>query len=151
MNSSIKIFVIVTLLAGWNCKGKSEEKDHGHDAEAGDVVTEESANYALDAEVMKIHDEVMPKMDNIHRKKEELKNKIAADPKMSEEKKKAIELKIARLDSASDAMFSWMHKYSPLPDSVGEEKARAYLENEIENIKKVRSRILQALEDADKE
>jgi hypothetical protein len=45
-------------------------------------------------------------------------------------------------------MMTWMHEFNPLPDSLGEEKARAYLEGEIERVKKVRANILEALEAA---
>jgi hypothetical protein len=145
------IIVVFALLIIGACKEKSHEKDHGHDAEAPDVVEEESANFGLHEEVMKIHDEVMPKLDDIYRKKEQLKNRIANTPQMPEEKKRELERTIARLDSASESMFTWMNKYRPLPDSLGEEKARAYLESEMEKIKKVRSNILQALEEAEKD
>jgi hypothetical protein len=43
-----------------------------------------------------------------------------------------------------------MHEFKPLPDSLGEEKARAYLEGEMERVKKVKANILEALEEAKK-
>jgi hypothetical protein len=45
-------------------------------------------------------------------------------------------------------MMVWMRKFNPLPDSLGEEKAREYLENEMEKIKKVREDVLAAIEKA---
>jgi hypothetical protein len=141
--------LLVLILFTSACKEKSEERDHRHDAEAPDVV-DESPNLVLYNEVMKIHDEVMPRLEDIYRKKESLKNQIANTPSMPEEKKKTIDAAIAKLDSASEGMMDWMHDFEPLPDSVGEEKAREYLESEMEKIKKVRSNILQALEEADK-
>jgi hypothetical protein len=144
------LIVCITLFFG--CKEKSHEKDHGHNAEAPDnTAEEESPNIALHNEVMKVHDEVMPKLNDIYKKKEALKNKIASTPNMPEAEKKVIEARIAKLDSASDGMFKWMHEFRPLADSVGEEKARTYLENEMEKVRKVRSDILQALEEADRE
>jgi hypothetical protein len=99
--------------------------------------------------VMKIHDEVMPKLEDIYKKKEELKNKIASTPNMTEAEKKQIEGRIARLDSASEGMMDWMHKFNPLPDSTGEEKAREYLEGQIEQVKIVREDILNALKEGE--
>jgi hypothetical protein len=140
------LFIICAALTG--CKEKSHGNDHGHDTEASDAV-ETSENQVLYNEVMKIHDEVMPKMNDIYKKKEELKNKIANTPNMAEEKKKQIDATIAKLDSADESMMEWMRKFNPLPDSLGEEKAREYLETEMEKVKKVRENIQQALKQAE--
>ena len=70
---------------------------------------------------------------------------------MVEEKKKEIEGTISKLDSASEGMMVWMRNFNPLPDSLGEEQAREYLENEMEKVKKVKEDILEALEKAQSE
>jgi hypothetical protein len=91
----------------------------------------------------------MPKMDEIYRLKEQLKSKLTTAPALAEEKKKELENTVAELDSASESMMDWMHKYSPIPDSVeGAEKAREYLENEMEKIRKVKEDMLEAIEKA---
>ena len=97
---------------------------------------------------MKIHDEVMPKMNDIYKLKEELKKQIAETPGLVEEKKKEIEGTITELDSASESMMVWMRNFNPLPDSLGEEQAREYVENEMEKVKKVKEDIMEALEKA---
>jgi hypothetical protein len=140
----INLFFII-LIASWGCKDKSHEHDMH---EAGDAV-DVSGNQMLYDEVMKIHDEVMPKLEDIYKKKEVLRNKIASTPNMAEAEKKQIEGRIARLDSASEGMMDWMHKFNPLPDSTGEEKAREYLEGQIEKVKIVREDILNALKDGE--
>ena len=127
----------------WACGQKSHEHDHGH--EASQPVSS-TGNEALYNEVMKIHDEVMPKSNDIYTLKQELSKKLAETPAPTEEKKKEIEASIAKLDSADAGMMEWMHKFNPLPDSLGEEKAREYLETEMEKIKGVRENILEALE-----
>jgi len=99
-------------------------------------------------EVMKVHDEVMPKMNDIYKLKEQLKNKIANTPDMVAEKKQQIEGTISRLDSASEGLMVWMRNFNPLPDSVGEQEARDYLESEMEKIKQVSEDVRKALEDA---
>ena len=122
--------------------------DHGdHEHGAGDAI-EEGPNQALYNEVMKVHDEVMPKMNEIYALQEELKNQIANTPEMVEEKKQEIEAAIAKLDSANEGMMVWMRNFNPLADSLGEEQAREYLENEMEKVKKVREDIKEALEKA---
>jgi proline dehydrogenase len=134
------------FIIAWGCGKKSHDHDqqeHG----AGDAI-EEGGNQALYDEVMKVHDEVMPKMNDIYKLKEELKNQIANTPEMVEEKQKEIEAAILKLDSASEGMMVWMRNFNPLPDSLGEEQAKEYLENEMEKVKKVRAEILEALEKA---
>ncbi|MBT1703864.1 hypothetical protein [Chryseosolibacter indicus] len=140
------LLLALSILAA--CQQKSHEKDHGHDAHAEDGI-QETENQALYNEVMKIHDEVMPKMEDIHRKKEALKNRIAENASMPEDQKQKIEATIAKLDSAGEGMMVWMRQFNPIPDSAGEEKAREYLETEMEKVKKVREDILQALKQAE--
>lgn len=147
MKSTLATITCVAALLLGGCGQKShdhEGQDHDH---AGEPVAADG-NEALYQEVMKVHDEVMPKMDDIFRLKEDLKNKIASAPDLAEEKKKEIENKIAELDSASENMMVWMRKFNPLPDSLGAEKAREYLENEMEKVKKVREDVLSSIEKA---
>ena len=144
MKTSIsKYLLFATLALLWGCgqKSGSEDHDHSHDVEEG-------GNQALYDEVMKVHDEVMPKLDDIYKLKEQLKDKIANTPDMVADKKQEIEGIISRLDSASEGMMVWMRNFNPLPDSTGEEEAREYLESEMEKIKKVGEDVRKALEDA---
>jgi hypothetical protein len=136
------LFVAVfTVATSCGNKGEHAEHDHHHDeANTG------SPNDALYDEVMKIHDEVMPKMEDIYKMKEELKKQIAEAPTMVEEKRKEIENKIAALETASKGMMDWMHDFNPPADSLGEEVVREYLEGQMEKVKKVREDITQVLE-----
>jgi Mg2+ and Co2+ transporter CorA len=118
----------------------------GHDMH-GDADSE-NPNRALYDQVMDIHDEVMPKMEDIYTLKKTLEEKIANTPGMVEDQKKELEAMIANLDSTSNAMMDWMHHFNPLPDSVDQEKAREYLEMEMETIKKVRDLTNETLEKA---
>jgi hypothetical protein len=138
--------VIILCIIAAGCGQKSNEHDaHEHGT---DNSTEEGGNQALYDEVMKVHDEVMPKMNDIYKMKEELKNQVANTPDLVEEKKKEIEAAILKLDSASEGMMVWMRNFNPIPDSLGEEQAREYLENEMEKVKKVKEDVLEALERA---
>lgn len=146
--NSIRTFLSISICLLFilgSCGQKSN--DHHEHEHASDPV-ENGGNQVLYDEVMKVHDEVMPKMDDIYRLKEELKNKIANAPDMKEDVKREIESKVSQLDSAADEMMDWMHQFNPIPDSVGQEKAREYLENEMEKIKKVREDIYKAIEKA---
>lgn len=148
MKSTIH-FLFISLLFLSACGGKGgEHAGHGdHDSGSDD----DNPNTALYNQVMEVHDEIMPKSDDIYRLKKEIQEKIAASPDMVLEKKQQLERVISNLDSASNAMMDWMHKFNPLPDSVDQEQARAYLESEMEKIKKVRDLTYDALEKAKEE
>jgi hypothetical protein len=137
--------LIILALAVVGCGQKSGHDDH----EAGHDMNEGGTNQALYDEVMKVHDEVMPKMNTIYDLKGKLSEKIANTPDMPADKKQQIEGVISRLDSASEGMMVWMRHFNPLPDSTGEEQAKEYLENEMEKIKKVREDVRKALTDAE--
>jgi archaellum component FlaC len=141
-----KSLLPVMLIMIWSCGQKSNDDHHDHDGHDPD---REGGNQALYDEVMKVHDEVMPKMNDIYKLKGKLKERIDNTPGLAEDKKKEIERIIIRLDSASEGMMVWMRKFNPLPDSLGEEQAKEYLEGEMEKIKKVREDVRKALEDAE--
>jgi hypothetical protein len=149
MKKLISILSVILTIALSNCGNKPNEHE-GHDAHAQDK-TETSPNELLYNEVMKIHDEVMPKMDDIHRLKMSIREKIEKNPNLPQTERIKLDAMYAKLDSANDGMMVWMRQFRPLPDSVGEEKAKAYLENEMERVKKVRERMLTALEEAEKQ
>jgi len=145
-----KSLLPVLLVIIWSCGHKSNDDQHDHDGHDPDTYREEEGgNQALYDEVMKVHDEVMPKMNDIYKLKGQLKEKVDNTPTMADDKKKEIESIVLRLDSASEGMMVWMRNFNPLPDSVGEEQAKEYLEGEMEKIKKVREDVRKALEDAE--
>lgn len=131
--------VLLVLLVG--CNTKTDNGEHSHNGH-------ESANQALYDEVMKVHDEVMPRMNDIYKLKEDLKKDIADAPAMVESKRKEIESAILQLDAASEAMMDWMRNFNPLPDSLGEERAREYLEEQKVKVGKVKEEMLRAIDEA---
>ena len=133
--------LVFGLLIFISCNKSGSQEHHSDDLET-------NPNQALYDEVMGIHDEVMPKTDEIYRLKKELRDKIAKTPDMIAEKKMQLDQIIHELDSADHSMMDWMHKFNPLPDSIDQEKAREYLENEMERIKKVRELINGSIEKA---
>ena len=78
---------------------------------------------ALYDDVMKVHDEVMPRMDDIYSLKVNLKKQAADSSGLTDDRRKAIEAAILKLDAAGEGMMVWMRNFNPLPDSLGEEKA----------------------------
>ena len=106
----------------------------------------EDPNQALYEQVMEIHDEVMPKMEDIYKIKSQLQEQIANSPDMVVGKREKIEKMIKELDSANNLMMDWMHQFNPLPDSADEEESRAYLESQMEKIRAVKEGMLLTLE-----
>ncbi|HYG20835.1 MAG TPA: hypothetical protein VD816_17980 [Ohtaekwangia sp.] len=146
MKSILVHLAFSALVLCYGC-GQKSDQHAGHD-HASDPLAP-AGNAALDSEIMKIHDEVMPRMDEIYRLKQGLKTKVADSTNIPTEQKQEIEATIAKLDSASEGMMVWMRQYKPVPDSVaGEEKAREYLENQMEKVRKVREDMLEAIEKA---
>ncbi len=141
MNSA-KGLALILLLNLMAC-GKGGEH-HAHE----DASTDGGPNQALYDQVMDVHDEVMPKVGEIMKLKRELQEKIATSPDMVAERKAELEQIISNLDSASQAMMNWMHEFNPLPDTVDQEKAREYLESEMERIRKVKTLMLESIEKA---
>lgn len=140
----LKSFLFLSIITLAACTKSGRQDDHHHDtSNSGD-----NPNQALYDQVMDIHDEIMPRSEDIYQLKKELQEKVASTPNLIAEKKQELELAIAQLDSADQSMMKWMHQFHPLPDSADQEKARAYLESQMENIKKVRELMSESIEKA---
>jgi hypothetical protein len=139
MKSINAILLFLCLAALISC-GKKDS-----DAAAGDPI-DSDANQLLEKEAWRIHDEVMPKMGSLYKLKGALQEKIKNAPDMPEEKKTEIQGIIGELDAAYESMMQWMRNFKPELHASSEEETQAYLENEIESIKKVKTDILDALE-----
>lgn len=99
---------------------------------------DQDTNAALQAEVIAVHDEIMPLMGDFARKSikiGQLLNNLdslkAADPALDTVAKRtelaAVKL---QLDEASDAMTTWMQEFEPDTDDRPAEEVRRYLESE---------------------
>jgi hypothetical protein len=130
------IAVLVATLLG--CGKPSPENQNG----ASDA--DSDPNQVLYDQVMDIHDEVMPKTQDLHNLKTRLQEQIAAAPGMVAEERQKLERRIARLDSVDKMMMDWMHHFN-LPDSMTDEAKREYLESQMEKVKQVREAILEAI------
>ena len=95
-------------------------------------------------QVMDIHDEVMPKMNDIYKMRKSLKDSIANTPDMPEETKLKFEQNILRLDSAGNSMMGWMREFNP-PDQKDKEVFNKYMETELVKVKKMREDVMRTL------
>lgn len=148
---SLQLLSLLALFFIMSCTKSGDHSSMNHDS---DQTQEEGPNQALYNQMMDVHDEVMPRMDEIMKLKRELQEQIANSPDMVIERKQELENVISNLDSASNSMMSWMHRiheFNPLADSVDQEKAREYLESEMEEIRKVKELISESIEKAKSE
>lgn len=148
---SLHLIALLTFLSIMGCTKSGDHSTMSHDS---DQTQEEGPNQALYNQMMDVHDEVMPRMDEIMKLKRELQEQIANSPDMIIERKQELENVISNLDSANNSMMSWMHRmheFNPLADSVDQEKAREYLESEMEEIRKVKELISESIEKAKSE
>lgn len=123
MKMIVKLMVIVLIGTMVNC-GEKEK--------------------SLYDQVMDIHDEVMPKMNDIYKMKKSLQDSIAKTPDMPEETKLKFQQSILRLDSAGNSMMSWMREFNP-PEAGDKEAFNKYMETELVKVKKMREDVMRAL------
>ena len=123
MKLIVKLMVIVLIGTMANCGGKEK---------------------SLYDQVMEIHDEVMPKMNDIYKMRKSLQDSIANTPDMPDETKLKFQLSILRLDSAGNSMMGWMREFNP-PEASDKEAFNKYMETELVKVKKMREDVMRAL------
>lgn len=106
------------------------------------------ANKALYNEAMRIHDAVMPRMDEVYRLKTSLKARLDTLKDLTDADKAGLIDAMAQLDSADQTMRRWMRDFEIPADSVDSETVRAYMELQIERVKEVQSAITESIEAA---
>ena len=140
----VALLTLVSVAAGfYACGKKTEEHTHPHPDEQ---TAPTDPNKALYDSVMGVHDQVMPRLDEMFKLSESLKDKIAKTPDMPEAKKRQIEAAIDSLNDASEGMMAWMRQFSPVTDTADHQAARDYLNQEMVKVEKVKTDILSAIE-----
>lgn len=111
--------------------------------------TASSPEDELYQKAMAVHDEVMPKMNDIYKLKKQLEEEIKNSPDMVVEKKQTIEIRIKQLNTASESMMQWMRDFDPEGHKADKKEYIEYLKSEIEKVNKVKEDMLTALEEKD--
>lgn len=124
MKSILKIMFLVLVGALLGCQKKTEKP--------------------LYDQVMDIHDEVMPKMNDLYKIKKQLTDSIANTPDMPGELKEKFERTILQLDSAANSMMVWMREFNP-PDQKDVEAFQKYMESELVKVKEMKEDVLRVL------
>lgn len=143
MKNTLFVVLILGAASFTGCGKKTEDHAHHHEA------TETSAanpNKALYDSVMDVHNEVMPKLEDIYKMTESLKDKVAKTPSLSAAQKQQIQTAVDSLDKAADGMMVWMRQFKPLDGTADQQEARDYLHQEMIKVTKVKTDILTSLE-----
>lgn len=149
MKNASRLALLLMAISFCSCGKKASEHDkhdEGHSQHAPSENASNDPNKALYDSVMAVHDEAMPKLEDIFRLTESLKDKIAGTPDMPASTKKQIEAAIDSLNNASEGMMVWMRKFNPVTDTSNPEAARDYLKQEMVKVEKVKSDIVNSLE-----
>lgn len=95
----------------------------------------------LKAEVMAIHDEVMPEMGTLMNLQKELKDKISHLDTTDQSMADSLRRLVKQLEEADEAMMQWMRNYKDPSPEMSEEEALEYLESKKESITEVKNKI----------
>lgn len=139
MKNALKL-LFLALIAVSGC-GKSTSESSG----SADSLANESK--ALYSRAMDIHDEVMPKMDELYRLKSQLKDTLGSTS-LTPEAKADFEGRIHLMDSAEKSMMDWMHdnRLRPIQDTTNLESYRQYMKAKVESAERMKALMLEAIE-----
>ncbi|WP_421875892.1 hypothetical protein [Marinoscillum sp.] len=103
---------------------------------------------SLKDEVMNVHDEVMPKMGELRKTQKELL--ALADSSAADSLVAAKYTELARdIEAANESMMAWMRNYDPNYEGTPED-VKEYLQTQLKDIEKVKTDMLQSLEEGKK-
>jgi hypothetical protein len=152
-----RLLFLFLLLAGWTACNNETPSDQTESTTLESAKTSATGPIAEEDqawdEVMALHDEVMPRMSEIHRSRQNLKDFLAlADqsPSIKAMEKEVTEA-MDKLDEASEGMMQWMYEFKqlgPLRDSLEHQDIMAYLETEKAKMLKVKKDFDTSLENA---
>jgi hypothetical protein len=106
---------------------------------------------ALEAKVLTIHDEIMPRMNEIGHLSFQLR-KIVTDmketPEGTIESPAGLDAVVTDLKLAEHDMWDWMKSYSDTKATLTPEQLRPFLEKELQKINKVKADMISSIENA---
>lgn len=101
-------------------------------------------------EVMLIHDDVMPKMGDIHKTKKQLKAQLSSQIESVDTSRAQVLMAIKKLEVADDMMMDWMGDFKGDFKGASTEETLAYFRGQKDIITQVSKEMLQAIENGQK-
>jgi flagellar biosynthesis chaperone FliJ len=116
-----------------------------------EVVEAQNQRQQLYDEVMAVHDDVMPHMQDIRRYKNQIRDKIESMTKKGVSGKEVTTLNnlIDKLESADEAMMNWMRTFGRDYNEMDDDAAIAYLEDQKKKVIQVKNELETALREAE--
>jgi hypothetical protein len=130
---------ILSALAFFSCKNTPGNNQNSSESNALTL----DSQYA---EVMRIHDEAMPRMGQVNDLKRQLQQQLSGLDSTSATWDSVVYF-VDKLEEADEGMFEWMAAFKDPRKKLEEEKARAYLEAELVKVGKVADDIDQSIEE----
>jgi hypothetical protein len=138
----VLLFLLSGLLFFASCK-----KDNS--SSTTEVPTPANGIQALEAQVMAIHDEVMPKMKDITElsaKLREIKSNVQEDSNGKIVYPDGLDQVSSALKLAEQGMWDWMKAYSDTKATLKEDQLESFYKSQLELVSKVKSDMLSAIE-----
>ncbi|WP_035456506.1 hypothetical protein [Algoriphagus terrigena] len=114
--------------------------------------TQEDLNRERRAEVIAVHDEVMPKLGQLktlEKRAIQKAGELAAMDSVDSDQIKRLEGLAVELNQAYEGMFDWMHQYEPEDKGESPEAIAAYLEEQMVSVTEVNKAIKGVLAKSD--
>ena len=145
INKYLHIIIYLVALSCGNNQGKESQGDSNEpELSENDMASiEEQHEDSLYNVVMGIHDEIMPKMQDIFNMKTILKDKLS----IREVNSDSIQLIIEELEQAEERMMDWMRSFRP-DQTLGHDSLMQYYRSEKKKIEKVKDEMEISIEKA---
>lgn len=146
MKTSLQYPLIILMLFMIAC-GSSEQTKDKNDLYDKEIITiDKDANDQLMAEVMEIHDEVMPEMGSIRRTRKALLNKL--ENTKDEAVAVVLQEQADKLDESHEAMMVWMRQFNPTQgESQSDSTYYVYLQDQKQKMIEVRDLMVNSLKE----
>ena len=129
---------ILALLAFFLIPAACQNSNTSNESENQENNSPEALEKSLYQEVIKVHDEVMPKLQAISNLKGKVEEKITEFEGSSQEDERLNTLRkqLVNLDEADQSMMDWMHNFKTTYEGWTHEETMEYLEKEKVSIQK---------------
>lgn len=142
----IPTLLLVFLLVACGSSEQAKDKTDLYSDKEEIIPIDKDANDELFAEVMEIHDEVMPEMGSIRRTRKALLDKL--ENTSDEAVSKILQEQADKLDESHEAMMGWMRQFDPtMGDSVSDSLYNIYLVDQKQKMIEVRDLMVNSLKE----
>lgn len=101
-------------------------------------------------EVMVVHDDVMPKMGDIHKTKKKLKKMLHEQLENADSSRSNIIMSIKKLEEADEAMMQWMSDFKSEYKGATQEETITYYKDQKDQISQIAQEMLSSIKEGQK-